>query len=719
MQSRLRWVAMLSLFALVLFSPVAVLEISAAGPYEYLVLNQSEAGALNLDTIQITDNSTGTDIDVRGEYVGTSVLDPSRGITFTAHITLISPTDDISFETALANCSLCANPGWGNCRPWGVGFENPCLSRFEDGYINFGAYGIDRNRCWFGGTTVFSANGLKITITSEKLDYGLTQALWDEVKRRHDEFANLTAHKIRTTYDPLTMTLTLNQLNNPYAPGETVTLNGSIANTFDSAPLANAGINIDVDGTLFTTTSDAAGNFNVQFDIAAGVGSLGAYPIIVTVSLSGYPDTTETTSLTVEEIVPEVTVNTDKASYAPGDTVIIQGHVTERGNGVPGVPLNLNISGSILTTTTDGSGGYRVEFQVPADTVLQTFDLTVTAIVTATSTATNSTTFTVVTQALTVAITTDKDHYLIDDAVHCTIEISDDASTPVPDAGLTVTRTYLASGRKTNSSGASDALGENLWTFTWGKDAGNKIIEEGRLKIEVTATKTGYADGYDTITLSGCGDLIHDGVEDCLDCEEDCACGPAEVCDPSSDYKDSATMCGPKVACIFISRGLGWYHEWWASDDIKWIRKYYQKKGYTVTPDIYVNEINDVAKYLSRPSTKAIAYTGHSAGGPKIEETGSDMLPDMIQSSNRSAGSFLYRCQFESYAAKWVDAQDKIKAIANEKINHPNLDYVFMFSCYSLDDYSLRDYLLKSGGTYWGHYGKLPGHSSLTEIDKP
>ena len=719
MRNRISWPLILLTFVIATLSPPIVLETSAAGPYEYLILNQSEASALGLDTVQITDNSAGDTIDVRGEYTAVTQFDPSRPITFTVAVSHLSPTADISFETALANCTLCANPGWGNCRVWGVGFEKPCYSRFEDGYRDFGAYTIDRNFCRLGGTSVFSANGLKIIVTSERLNYGLTQEIWNETIRRHDEFANMIAHKIRTTYDPQTMTLTLVPLKSSYAPGESVIISGSVANTFDSAPIASAAVTIDINGTPFSTTTNVTGDFSVQFDIAADASSIGTYLITITASSTGYPDITEETYLTVEEVVLEVTVNTDKDAYAPGETVVIQGQVTEGGAAVPGATVEITVvSEGTLTRSTDGSGGYRIEFQIPADAVPSTFTVLVTATTaTASNPATANTTFTVG-QTLTVTITTDKDYYLIGDTVYCTIKVDGAPNTPIPYSDLAIKTTYLGTGRTTNLTGLSDALGENLWTFTWGEDAGGNPIAEGKLKIEVTATKTGYTEGSATITLSGCGDLVHNDIEDCLICEEDCGCGPNEECDPASDYRNPSTMCGPKVACIFISKGLGWYDEWWATDDIKGIRNIYKSKGYQVTPDIYVDDIFDVAKYLSRPSTKAIAYAGHS-GGPWIENVSSLDIPNMINISNNEAGGFIFRCRYETYATKWVDFQDKIKAIADEKRDHPNLDYAFMFSCYSLDDYSLRDYLLKSGGTYWGYRGTLPGYGTLIESVKP
>ncbi len=413
-------------------------------------------------------------------------------------------------------------------------------------------------------------------------------------------------------------------------------------------------------------------------------------------------------------------LTTNKSTYAPGENVVISGSVAIDGNTVAGADITLNINGQTTNVISGRDGGYSLNFTIPADTTTFSYQVSATVNHPAYQPVTRQTTFTVG-RDMNITITHDKDYYLIGDPVHCTITLKDDAGDPVPYADLTVTTTHLASGRIETFNGRSDALGENLWDFIWGKDAAGKTISEGKLKIEVNGSKDGYNAGSADITLSGCGDQVHNDGEDCFICPEDCACGPNEVCDPASDYKDTATMCSPKVACIFISNGLSWYEKWWASDDIKGIRKKYRKLGYKLTPNIYVNDINDVAKYLSRPSTKAIAYAGHGpdAGKPGIETVGSDAIPSMIIMSNRSAGSFLYRCRYEIYADKWVDLQNRIEAAATTKANYPELDYVFMFSCYSLDNFSLRDYLLKSGGTYWGYRGKLPGNGTLLKSVKP
>ena len=90
-----------------------------------------------------------------------------------------------------------------------------------------------------------------------------------------------------------------------------------------------------------------------------------------------------------------------------------------------------------------------------------------------------------------------------------------------------------------------------------------------------------------------------------------------------------------------------------------------------------------------------------------------------IEEAGRADKGFLGVCQFGPYAAKWVDSKDKLEKILADRVAHPNLEYAFMFSCYSLDNMTMRDYLLESGGTYWGYKGPLPGSATLTKTKKP
>jgi len=702
---------------------------NAAGLYEELVLNESEATGMGLEVLQIINNSTDGQPSLQGKYKGFSQVDTGMPINYTVNVSVLSPGADISFAHATSGeCKwagyACVHP---DCRPamTGTTYERPCYRPYEDGYTDFGLSGIDRNFSRIGGTSVFSVSGLKIVIGTEKLDYGMTQAIWDESLNLHYQFASAIAQKVSANYDPNTIALTLVPLLAEYSPGETVAIAGSVANSVDSMPLVGASVTVDVAGTPFSTTTDGAGGFSVNFSIPADVGMVG-YPVTVTVSATGYPDATESTGISVGAVPAlAVTVDTDKDGYAPGDTATISGRVTDGSAGVSGATVSINVSGATQTTTTDGSGNYGLGFPIPAGTGPKTYNVTVTA-ASSTTSATASTTFTVG-DGMSVEIETDKDLYLIGDTVYCIITVKDSAGQVVQGAGIAGTATYTDSGRATQLSGTTDPMGQAPWTFTWGQTPGGDTIAEGKLKLDVTATKSGMPDGTGSALISGCGDLEKAPTEDCLDCPQDCKCDQQkEVCDPSSDYRNPDTMCSPKVAYVFISEGLGWYHELFASDDIAGIRKLYASWGYTVPPNIYVDHINDIAPYLSRPSTKAIAYAGHGeepGGKPTIEATeattGAYSVKAAIAAGGKTDKGFLGVCRFGPYAVKWVDFKDELEQILADRVAAPNLDYVYMFSCYSLDDMSMRDYLLRSGGTYWGYPGKLPGTATLKKSVKP
>ena len=721
MAQRARWLTALLALVLASLPMIQPSEASAAGPYEILVLDASEAGALGMEVDYITDSSADGNINVHGHYYGLYPMNQGIYIHFDVVITRLSPTDDFSFDTVTAGCTSCTYPDCGTYTP----LPRPCYSRKGDGYTNFGVEQIDRNLVSIGGTSVFSVSGLKVVVTTAKNDYGITQAIWDDGKTRHDQFANTIAQKIMANYDAQTIALTLTPFSTSYAPGETVVISGNVADSSDSAPLAGASVAVDVAGTPFSTTADSAGDFSVSFPIPGDVGMVG-YPVTVTASAPGYPDATENVGFNVGEIPAlSVTVDTDKDSYAPGDTVTISGLVSDGSTGVAGATITVNVSGSTQTTTTDGSGNYGVGFPIPADAGAVTYNVSVTA-TTSTGSASASTTFSVG-DVMSVEIETDKDLYLIGDTVYCTITVKDSTGQPVDGADISGTATYTDSGRSTQLSGTTDPMGQAPWTFTWGQTPGGDTVAEGKLKLDITATKSGMPDGTGSALISGCGDLEKAPTEDCLDCPQDCKCDEQkEVCDPSSDFRNSDTMCSPKVAYVFISEGLSAYHEWFASDDIAKIRKLYASWGYTVPPNIYVDHITGIAPYLSRPSTKAIAYAGHGeepGGKPTIEAaeatTGNFSVKAAIASTGKQDKGFLGVCQFGPYAAKWVDSKDKLEKILADRVEHPNLDYVYMFACYSLDDMSMRDYLLRSGGTYWGYPGKLPGTGSLKKSVKP
>jgi hypothetical protein len=195
--------------------------------------------------------------------------------------------------------------------------------------------------------------------------------------------------------------------------------------------------------------------------------------------------------------------------------------------------------------------------------------------------------------------------------------------------------------------------------------------------------------------------------EDCINCPEDCGCIAPEICDPFSKYANPETGCSPKVAYIFISSEIDTYEYYWILYKINHIRKYYRSLGYkTIT--VRVNNLDDVVDKLSNPSTKAIAYFGHA-----IE-------PSIEYSDATGIGNLMYQTLYSMYQYPASGINDEeARRRASERSARPNLDYAYIHTCSSLDDPSLADYLLHSGGTYWGEKDKLYAVEWLDEYVKP
>lgn len=190
-------------FTLALLSPATASEVSG-GHFKILTLDRQEALSLGLEVLEIKDSSSPQpgNISVSGNYKGKSEADPGTQILYSVRISgsSLSTTDSIKLEPPITGCTECTYP---KCRTWWTKFfEKPCYSKYKNGYTNFGASEIYRNRCRIGGTSEFSVRGLIINITSSKLDYAMSQKVWDEMRNRHDEFANQIAQKVWDSYDP-------------------------------------------------------------------------------------------------------------------------------------------------------------------------------------------------------------------------------------------------------------------------------------------------------------------------------------------------------------------------------------------------------------------------------------------------------------------------------------------------------------------------------------
>ena len=203
--------------------------------------------------------------------------------------------------------------------------------------------------------------------------------------------------------------------------------------------------------------------------------------------------------------------------------------------------------------------------------------------------------------------------------------------------------------------------------------------------------------------------------------ENKCDC----ECDLGYEWSDDYTKCQQKkkAAYIFISNDQSWRHKLFSQNKIRHIKDFYKGQGYEVWT-ITVNGRDDMLKKMTDPDVKAIAYFGHG-DGPDSEadyEAGKVKLTPTIENLNggKELVAFGKQAMKDKYVGLGV-SNGKADQMVAEKFKGQsfNMDYVYMHSCYSLDDDSMADSLLRPGGTYWGHKGKLNPAETMTEYKRP
>jgi len=142
-----------------------------------------------------------------------------------------------------------------------------------------------------------------------------------------------------------------------------------------------------------------------------------------------------------------------------------------------------------------------------------------------------------------------------------------------------------------------------------------------------------------------------------------------------------------------VSPEVSNYERWWISGKMKQIQKFYRAQGYEINI-VQINSGDEIPEALGNPSTRALAYFGH-ASTPTLESSNATGI-------ERSVHASLLR----RYRAQGMSQKEASEA-ASKKATAPNLDYAYIHTCHSLDNNSLRDYLVKPGGTYWGKEGLL------------
>ena len=100
-----------------------------------------------------------------------------------------------------------------------------------------------------------------------------------------------------------------------------------------------------------------------------------------------------------------------------------------------------------------------------------------------------------------------------------------------------------------------------------------------------------------------------------------------------------------------------------------------------------------------------------------IPSLGGDNTANQLQRSVLNATALNYQ---KLYKLGYMEAYDKAR---KEIYSNPNwdcgLDYAYIHACHSLDDNSLRYFLIRHGGTYWGDEGILYGIDPLVKKTKP
>ncbi len=506
----------------------------------------------------------------------------------------------------------------------------------------------------------------------------------------------------------------------------------------------------------------ATGNAQITNTISWKNPPIGQYKITVAVSDGNCGKTEKVSTQVLIQAGMAVSVATEFTTYSPGEKVLIHGSVQDEKGGLDLVKVEVNVEGTLLSTNTDPFGKYTRVFPIPPSSKPMNYKVIAKASCSKYPPKSASTSFSVGKKALLVKIRTNKTHYLIGETVECTITVTDSQGIEVSNADLTITATRLKSGKKPMVSRVKEGPpGKYSCTIPWGKKTTGKPIAEGKLKIEVKAehlgasTWKGYDPGYHSILVSGCGDGDlecsdpNTYCENCFNCPEDSQCKAEEICDPLNELSDPKTGCSPKMAIIFTTNddpAYTWWHQLQTQDELKFIREKF--KGYkyhvktvplsgklTYLPKIkenqWVPDKSQIAKYLARPSTKAIAFFGH--GGAMIDESKVPLISNYLSKYIPSLGGEntaekLWKSVFyatrSNYKKLYNITHQEAGKMTAQKMQasgwNCGLDYAYIHACHSLDNNTMLDFLIRGdGGTYWGDVGVLWGIRPLVKKTKP
>ncbi|MBN1246144.1 MAG: hypothetical protein JXC32_00710 [Anaerolineae bacterium] len=256
----------------------------------------------------------------------------------------------------------------------------------------------------------------------------------------------------------------------------------------------------------------------------------------------------------------------------------------------------------------------------------------------------------------------------------------------------------------------------DLMTFAWGETGGAcRCVGNAVLQGDDCVCAAGYVKSLDGLSCVLASEVVEPVTNcpagtNCLLNPDQCRCTNGMICDPIAQQNnvglgDPETYCAGKVAYVMISSELTPYERQWIHGKISAIRSFFTNAGYT-TFTVLVYSPGQVVELIAPPSTQAIAYFGHAIE-PAIEDIAAGTLRNDI-----------FTWLQKQYAARGSTPNDAFR-LSDPRGKNLGLQFAYMHTCHSADNMSLRDYLVRSGGTYWGETGLLFAPQSLTRYPRP
>ncbi|MCJ7738156.1 MAG: hypothetical protein MUQ10_12730, partial [Anaerolineae bacterium] len=250
----------------------------------------------------------------------------------------------------------------------------------------------------------------------------------------------------------------------------------------------------------------------------------------------------------------------------------------------------------------------------------------------------------------------------------------------------------------------------NFMEFAWGESSGAcRCIAGAERKGDDCVCKSGHevsTDGTRCIEQTGEEEKENcPSGTNCLKNPDECTCGRGTLCDPLGEFKDDETFCSVPIAYIFIAEDVTPWEYVWITQKITAIRTFFQDRGYT-TVTRWQGVGLKMESYLGRASTDAVAYFGHGLE-PSVDGMNASQLSGAVFEATR-----------DQYGELGYSAQETYQ-MSQAKRDNLGIKYFYNHSCHSLDDKTVRDYVVGSGSSYWGYIGTLRPFNNLTETRKP